>query len=64
MEARDTKGKIVKETFPSEMVSIVGDILAGIVLSLLIVSFKSFLLLILLIPAWKQLQIPLKRREF
>ena len=51
MEARDTKGKIVKETFPSEMVSIVGDILAGIVLSLLIVSFKSFLLLILIIPA-------------
>jgi len=51
MEARDTKGKIVKETFPSEMVSIMGDILAGIVLSLLIVSFKSFLLLILIIPA-------------
>ncbi len=51
MEARDTKGRIVKETFPSEMVSIVGDILAGIVLSLLIVSFKSFLLLILIIPA-------------
>jgi len=51
MEARDTKGKIVKETFPSEMVSIVGDIFAGIVLSLLIVTFKSFLLLILIIPA-------------
>jgi mgtE-like transporter len=51
MEARDTKGKIVKETFPSEMVSIVGDILAGIMLFLLIVSFKSFLLLILIIPA-------------
>ena len=51
MEARDTKGKIVKETFPSEMVSIVGDILAGIMLLLLIVSFKSFLLLILIIPA-------------
>jgi mgtE-like transporter len=51
MEARDTKGKIVKETFPSEMVSIVGDLLAGIVLSLLIISFESFLLLILIIPA-------------
>jgi len=51
METRDTKGRIVKETFPSELVSIVGDILAGIVLSLLIVSFKSFLLLILIIPA-------------
>ena len=51
MEAQDTKGKIVKETFPSEMVSIVGDLFAGIVLTLLIVSFKSFLLLILIIPA-------------
>ncbi|MHA2288737.1 MAG: magnesium transporter [Promethearchaeota archaeon] len=51
MEARDTKGKIVKETFPSETVSIVGDLLAGIVLSLLIISFKSFPLLILIIPA-------------
>jgi len=51
MEARDTKTKIVKETFPSEMVSIVGDIFAGIVLSILIVSFESFLILILIIPA-------------
>ena len=51
MEARDTKGKIVKETFPSEMVSIVGDIFAGIVLSILIISFESFLILILIIPA-------------
>ena len=51
MEARDTKGKIVKETFPSEMVSIVGDIFAGIVLSILIISFESFLVLILIIPA-------------
>ena len=51
MEARDTKSKIVKETFPSEMVSIVGDIFAGIVLSILMVSFKSFLILILIIPA-------------
>ena len=51
MEARDTKSKIVKETFPSELVSIVGDIFAGIVLSVLIVSFESFLILILIIPA-------------
>lgn len=51
MEARDTKSKIVKETFPSEMVSIVGDIFAGIVLSILIISFESFLILILIIPA-------------
>ena len=51
MEAQDTKGRIIKETFPSEMVSIMGDILAGIILSLLIVTFDSFLLLILIIPA-------------
>ncbi|MFX1586573.1 MAG: magnesium transporter [Promethearchaeota archaeon] len=51
METRDTKGKIVKETFPSEIVSIVGDILAGVILSLLILPFDSFLILILIIPA-------------
>jgi mgtE-like transporter len=51
MESQDTKGKIVKETFPSEIISIVGDILAGIILSLLIVPFESFLILILIIPA-------------
>jgi len=51
METQDKKGKIVKETFPSEIISIVGDILAGIVLSLLILPFESFLLLILIIPA-------------
>jgi len=51
METQDKKGKIVKEIFPSEIISIVGDILAGIVLSLLILPFESFLLLILIIPA-------------
>ncbi|MFX0059280.1 MAG: magnesium transporter [Candidatus Hodarchaeota archaeon] len=51
METKDTKGKIIKETFPSEIISIVGDILAGIVLSLLILPFESFLILILIIPA-------------
>ncbi|MHA1491043.1 MAG: magnesium transporter [Promethearchaeota archaeon] len=51
MDKQDSKGKIVKESFPSEVVSIVGDILAGIVLTLLILPFKSFLILILIIPA-------------
>ena len=51
MESQDTKGKIIKETFPSEIVSIIGDILAGIILIFLILPFKSFLLLILIIPA-------------
>ena len=51
MESQDSKGKIVRETFPSEIVSIIGDILAGIVLILLILPFKSFIILILTIPA-------------
>jgi len=51
MESQDSKGKIVRETFPSEIVSIIGDILAGIVLILLILPFKSFIILILIIPA-------------
>lgn len=51
MEIQDTKIKIVKQTFPSETVSIIGDILAGIVLSLLIIPFESFITLILIIPA-------------
>ncbi|MFX0027419.1 MAG: magnesium transporter [Candidatus Hermodarchaeota archaeon] len=51
MEARDTKGKIVKETFPAEIISIVGDISAGVVLSLLILPFDSFFILILIVPA-------------
>lgn len=51
METQDSKGKIIKETFPSEVVSIVGDLLAGIVLSLLILPFDSFLVLLLMIPA-------------
>ena len=55
MEARDTKGKIVKETFPSEMVSIVGDIFAGIVLSILIVSFEIEDALNAIDPNWLEL---------
>jgi len=51
MEIQDSKGKIVKQTFPSEVISIIGDILAGIVLSLLILPFNSFPVLILMIPA-------------
>lgn len=53
MAKQDFKGKgtIVKETFPSEIVSIIGSILAGILLSLLILPFKSFIVLILIIPA-------------
>ncbi|MFX0105306.1 MAG: hypothetical protein ACFE75_07440, partial [Candidatus Hodarchaeota archaeon] len=51
MQTQDSKGKIVKETFPSEVISIIGDILAGIVLSILILPFNSFLILILMIPA-------------
>jgi len=51
MERQDTKGKIVQETFPSEIVSIIGDILAGVILTLMLLTFKSFLILIIIIPA-------------
>ncbi len=51
MESQDTKGRIVKETFPSEIVSIIGDILAGVILTLILLNFKSFIILILIIPA-------------
>jgi len=51
MESQDSKSKIVKETFPSEVISIVGSLLAGIILSLLILQFESFAVLILIIPA-------------
>lgn len=51
MDTQDKKGKIVKETFPSEMVSIVGDIFAGIVLTFLILPFDSVLILLIIIPA-------------
>ena len=51
METQESKGKIVKETFPSETISIIGDILAGIILSIFILPFDSFLALILMIPA-------------
>ena len=51
MDWQDTKWKIIKEVFPSEIISIIGDILAGIILTILILPFKSFLILILLVPA-------------
>ncbi|MFX1374585.1 MAG: magnesium transporter [Promethearchaeota archaeon] len=51
METHDSKGRIIKEAFPSETVSIIGDISAGIVLTLLILPFESFIALILIIPA-------------
>lgn len=51
MEKQYSKAKIVREVFPSEIVSIIGDILAGLVLLLLIFPFQSFLLLIIIVPA-------------
>jgi mgtE-like transporter len=51
METQDSKGRIIKETFPSEIISIIGVIFAGLVLSILIFPFKSFLVLILMVPA-------------
>lgn len=51
MERDESMGKIVMETFPSEIVSIFGDILAGIILLILILPFKSFIVLIIIVPA-------------
>ena len=51
MDWQNTKWKIVKEVFPSEIISIIGNILAGIILTILILPFKSFLILILIVPA-------------
>lgn len=51
MEKQDTKGKVIREVFPSEIVSIIGDLLAGIILSLLILGLESFSILILIVPA-------------
>lgn len=51
MESQDSKSKIIKQTVPSETISIVGDILAGIILTLLLLQFQSFPALILMIPA-------------
>ena len=49
--AKLSKSKIVKETVPSEIISIVGSLLAGLILSILILSFESFAVLILIVPA-------------
>jgi mgtE-like transporter len=51
MEREQTKWKIAKQTFPSETISIIGSILAGLILSLLILPFSTFSILILMIPA-------------
>ncbi len=45
------KKRIIEEIFSSETISMVGDLLTGTLLSLLILPFKSFISLILIIPA-------------
>lgn len=47
----DSSTRIIKETFPSEIVSIIGSIFAGVVLTILIIPFESFSVLILMVPA-------------
>ena len=51
MDRQDNKGKIIREVFPSEIISIIGALLAGIILSILILPFKSFPILIVIVPA-------------
>ncbi|MFX1238807.1 MAG: magnesium transporter [Promethearchaeota archaeon] len=43
--------KLVRETFSSEIISIIGDIFAGSLLYILILPFQSFIALILFVPA-------------
>ncbi len=47
----DSRIRIIKETFPSEIVSIIGSIFAGVILTILILPFESFAVLILMVPA-------------
>jgi len=47
----ETRIRIIKELFPSEIVSIIGSILAGVILTILILPFESFAVLILMVPA-------------
>lgn len=51
MVQQDSRKQIVKETYPAELVSIVGDLLAGVILTLIILPFESFTILILIVPA-------------
>ncbi len=46
-----SKKKLVRETFSSEVISIIGDIFAGSLLLILILPFKSFNALIIFVPA-------------
>lgn len=51
METIESKGQIIKQTFASETLSVIGNFFAGSILVLLILPFKSFLALILMLPA-------------
>ncbi|MBD3195223.1 MAG: hypothetical protein GF317_09220 [Candidatus Lokiarchaeota archaeon] len=51
MERQDSKGKIIREVYPSEVVSIIGSLAAGIILTLLILPFQTFSILIIIVPA-------------
>lgn len=47
----DSRIRIVKETVPSETISIIGSICAGLILTILIIPFESFSAIILMVPA-------------
>ncbi len=50
MDQQDSKVKIIRETYPSEIFSIILDIIAGTLLTILILPFESFIILILIVP--------------
>lgn len=51
MVKQESKADILKETFPSEIVSIVMNIAVGLVLAVLILPFESFAQIIIMVPA-------------
>ncbi len=51
MDEDDSRYRIFKEAFPSEIISIIGSLSAGVILTVLILPFQSFPILILMIPA-------------
>jgi len=50
MLSQDSKTKIVRESIIGEIISILGNLLAGMVMVFLLVPFESFIYLIIMIP--------------
>ena len=51
MLSQDSKTKIVKESITGEIISILGDLSAGMIMVFLLMPFESFSYLIIMVPA-------------